>query len=114
MSTIIFREINGVNFQIFAEGWETRSSWGHRAKLFMNGYEISGAKIRYYNRTWEAYTYQSTIRAAIYKELQRVEARTVQGWKEENNRRRITKAQRAAALEASGEYQTFRRLYDSF
>ena len=55
--------------------WETSNAWGHEVRLVKNTIELAKAKIRYYNRTWEAYTFQSTIGEAIYNykkaELQR-------------------------------------------
>lgn len=40
--------------------YETRNSWGHKG-YFMIGLETIKARIRYYNRTWECYTYQSLL-----------------------------------------------------
>lgn len=55
--------------------WETSNAWGHEVRLVKNTIELAKAKIRYYNRTWEAYTFQSAIGEAIYNykkdELQR-------------------------------------------
>lgn len=47
--------------------YETRYSWGHYAKLVKNGYVIDESKFTYYNRTWEAYTYQSIIHSLLDK-----------------------------------------------
>ena len=62
------KEINGVKFTLVCESWSTRSSWGHEVTLYKNDYaKIGRAKIRYYNRTWESYQYQSAIKAAAKK-----------------------------------------------
>ena len=67
------REINGVKFTLVCESWSTRNSWGHEVTLYKNDFaKIGRAKIRYYNRTWECYQYQSAIKAAAkiaFKEL---------------------------------------------
>lgn len=40
--------------------YETRNSWGHKGS-FRIGLETINTRIRYYNRTWECYTYQSLL-----------------------------------------------------
>lgn len=47
--------------KIKADYYETRYSWGHKAWLYLNNEEVEHAKITYYNRTWESYTYQSIL-----------------------------------------------------
>ena len=49
--------------------YETRYSWGHKAELFIDGEYITNKKITYYNRTWEAYTYQSILDSILDKAL---------------------------------------------
>ena len=49
--------------------WETSNAWGHECRLCktgeMAGFELSKARVRYYNRTWEAYTFQSVMYEAL-------------------------------------------------
>jgi len=45
--------------------YETRYSWGHKADLYVDGQQVAHDKIVYYNRTWEAYTYQSILQSII-------------------------------------------------
>lgn len=47
--------------QIDCWTYETRSTWGHRANLVRNGRITMEAKVRYYNRTWESFTYESIL-----------------------------------------------------
>jgi hypothetical protein len=47
--------------------YETRNSWGHVAKLIVNGTEVDRTKIRYYNRTWESFEYESVIYQLLEK-----------------------------------------------
>ena len=45
---------------IGCEVWNRgRSAWGHRAVLFVNGLSFDNSSVRYYNRTWEAYQFDS-------------------------------------------------------
>lgn len=52
---------------IDCETYETRYSWGHKAYLRINGYIEAYTKYVYYNRTWEAYTYQSILGGVLNK-----------------------------------------------
>jgi hypothetical protein len=54
---------------IYIDCWtyETRYSWGHKAELYINNELVSEKKITYYNRTWEAYTYQSILGYIVEK-----------------------------------------------
>lgn len=47
--------------------YETRNSWGHVAKLMNNGREVSKCRIRYYNRTWESFEFESVISNLLHK-----------------------------------------------
>ena len=53
-----------VEFQFVNEYFSTSRSWGHISTLFRNGVQVSEVKARYYNRTWEAYEYQSVMSSA--------------------------------------------------
>lgn len=53
-------------FKIVAYSYETSNSWGHKAELIKNNdYTLNKYKIRYYNRTWETYQYQSVIKSVL-------------------------------------------------
>ena len=53
-------------FSIVAYSYDNRSSWGHKAELIKNNdYTLNTYKIRYYNRTWECYQYQSVIKSVL-------------------------------------------------
>ena len=49
------------NISIDCHTYKTRYSWGHKAELLIDGRIVSYKKITYYNRTWEAYTYQTIL-----------------------------------------------------
>ena len=48
-------------YSIVCEAENTRYGFRHIAHLLLNGHEIDKTKICYYNRTWEAYEFQSVI-----------------------------------------------------
>ena len=49
------------DYSIACEYWKTSRAWGHRAILMYKEYDLAEEKIRYENRTWEYYTYQSNM-----------------------------------------------------
>ena len=52
---------------ITAKYWETRYSWGHTATIMDESFNTVGyCKIRYLNRTWEYYPFQSAIHGALH------------------------------------------------
>lgn len=70
----MFFKIND-KLAIGAENYRTSRSWGHKAHLYRvrtpeyNDELIESDKIRYYNRTWEAYEFQSIMYSLIDKAL---------------------------------------------
>ena len=62
----ITKIINGNTYDFINEYWETYNAWGHKTTLLKNGIDISVNKVRYYNRTWESYTYQSCMLGVVY------------------------------------------------
>lgn len=45
--------------------YNTRYSKGNKAKLYIEGEEKASKKITYYNRTWEAYTFQTILQSIV-------------------------------------------------
>ena len=59
---------NGKKYVFRCWYYETRTSWGHWCEVLDDNYNtICKCRIRYYNRTWEAYTFQSVILQAVEK-----------------------------------------------
>ena len=52
---------SGREYGIVNEYWETSRAWGHKSTLVAQWGEIESRKVRYYNRTWERYTYESCM-----------------------------------------------------
>lgn len=53
---------------LYLNAWyyETRHSWGHKARIFGNGGLLADVKVVYYNRTWEVYRFQSVAHQALF------------------------------------------------
>jgi len=71
-------------WQIVNESWETRNAWGHKTTLIRNGYDYGEHKVRYYNRTWERYTYETCMRGAVEELYQRELDYYINQYKENN------------------------------
>ena len=53
---------------IFVNTWRgTGSGFAHETELFIDGWNATAARCHYINRTWERYSYQSVMLAAVHK-----------------------------------------------
>lgn len=56
------------------EVWSRGSrAWGHKAKVFYKGYEVDSASVRYYNRTWEMFQFD-TVKSCLMNKLDKSKA----------------------------------------
>ena len=112
------KEINGVKFTLVCESWSDRNSWGHEVLFYKNDtIKIGRAKIRYYNRTWESYQYQSAIKAVIFETIERIKAAAKIAFKELHHYKVLTKKRAAeffAYLAKDPEYLTYKELLRTF
>lgn len=82
-------------FKIVAYSYETSNSWGHKAFLVTNNnYTLNEYKIRYYNRTWECYQYQSVIKSVLNDYITQVINEYINDYKYTNNIKRLKHDQR--------------------
>lgn len=112
------KEINGVKFTLVCESWNTHNSWGHEVTLYKNdSIEIGRAKIRYYNRTWERYQYQSVILSVIFDTIERIKAAAKVVFKTLHNYKVLTKkraAEFAEYLAKDSDYIIYNELFRMF
>ena len=82
-------------FKIVAYSYETSSSWGHKAELIRNNdYTLNTYKIRYYNRTWECYQYQSVIKSVLNDYIDYLIKDYINDYKTQNSITRLKSQQR--------------------
>ena len=86
--------INGNKWQFVNESWSTSNAWGHKTNVFKNGLEIEEHKSRYYNRTWESYTYQHCMRYLLGTILEDNLKSYITQYKEKNDITRLTSLQK--------------------
>ena len=112
------KNINGVKFTLVCETWKTRNSWGHEVKLYKNDCVTVGrAKVRYYNRTWESYLYQTVIQSVIYNVLEKIKAAAKKAFLTLHNYKVMTKKRAVAFLEFLKQdniYNMYNELYRMF
>lgn len=112
------KEINGVKFTLVCESWRTRYSWGHEVTLYKNDFaKIGRAKIRYYNRTWESYQYQSAIQCVISQAINEIKAAAKVVFKELHHYKVLTKKRAAEFTEyltKDPAYNMYNELYRMF
>lgn len=53
------------DIKVYCNYYETRNSWGHKGHVETNTHYLNKGKIRYWNRTWECYTYQSLLKYLV-------------------------------------------------
>lgn len=68
----------------------TRSGFKHISKLFYNDYEIIENVAHYINRTWECYTFQTSMCGAVYTLIENRKEAIKRDYKEKNNIKRLT------------------------
>lgn len=91
------RKVNGKKgnkIELVNESWSTSISWGHKTNVIINDFDYGKYKVRYYNRTWENYTFQSCMRGAIAKVMRYNITRYLENYKYTNNITRFKKGQR--------------------
>lgn len=109
------KEINGVKFTFVCESWNTRNSWGHEVTLYKNDtFKVGRAKIRYYNRTWESYQYQSAIKNVIIDVLENIKAAVKKAFLTLHNYKVFPKKRAAAFLEFLNQDNTYNMYYELY
>ena len=114
---IFNKEINSVKFTLFCESWTNRTSWGHKVTLYRNDSVVSSARVRYYNRTWEVYQYQSAIKCVIWnviaelKELAKTAFKKLHGYKILTKKRAVEFAEYLTREQAYNMYNELYRMF---
>lgn len=85
---------SGNEYQIINESWETSRAWGHRSTLLKNNNEIDTHKVKYLNRTWESYTYQTCMLGLIEEIMRANKENYITQYKEDNGITRLARAKR--------------------
>lgn len=85
---------NGREYNIVNETWETSRAWGHKSTLVAPWGEVESRKVKYINRTWESYKYQSCMSGLIDTILEDNLKSYITQYKEKNGISRLTSLQK--------------------
>jgi hypothetical protein len=88
---LVKRNIKGTEYTFANTTWSNSSGWGHETHLFKNHYELNSRKVRYYNRTWESYQYQTCMMSCVSELIEEKELSLKDRFKEEKGITRLTK-----------------------
>lgn len=88
----IGRGASEMSFNFICEFGNTRSGFKHTCTLVVNGLHNVKNVCHYYNRTWEAYTYQSVMQGAIYTYKSEIEENLKQNLLYREGKKRLTPA----------------------
>ena len=89
---------NGREYNIVNEYWENSNSWGHKSTLIAPWGEVESHKVRYYNRTWERYTYESCMSGLINTILEDNLKSYITQYKEKNDITRLLADKKAEVI----------------
>ena len=89
---------SGNEYNIVNEYWETSRAWGHKSTLIAPWGEVASHKIRYYNRTWESYRYQSCMGQLLSNILESNQKSYITEYKEKNNISRLLADKKAEVI----------------
>ena len=85
---------NGRVYNIVNETWETSRAWGHKSTLIAPWGEVESRKVKYINRTWKRYTYESCMSGLIDTILEDNLKSYIAQYKEKNDITRLTSLQK--------------------
>lgn len=95
-----FENVEGVegleNWSIVNQWASTQHGFKHVSTLFYNNSEVCAEKCCYLNRTWECYTYQTSMKAVVSKYMKEIKDRIIYYYKQDNNIARLTKKHKNA------------------
>lgn len=91
--------LNGNLYEFINEYKSTRNGFKHVTHLFKNGREISSNTSHYINRSWEAYTYQSSMKSCVWKLLEEHKKDFIRIYKKMNNIKRLSGNKKEECME---------------
>lgn len=99
----------------FVNDWNSNYyGFNHISTLFKGTQKLGTAKVHYINRTWERYSYQTSMRAVINTLIEEKQQRAIDNYKEENGILRLVKAKKEQvlkALEKDTQMKEYRKIY---
>jgi len=89
---------SGNVWKLVNECWKRTNAWGHRTNVIYNSYDYGDHKVRYYNRTWEPYAYQSCMLGAMQSIKEQELNLYINNYKYKNNIDRFKKGEKEKVI----------------
>ena len=89
---------SGREYNIVNEYWENSRAWGHKSTLIAPWGEVESRKVKYLNRTWERYTYESCMSGLINTILEDNLKSYITQYKEKNGISRLLGDKKAEVI----------------
>jgi len=97
---IRFKKCKSGNIWKFVnESWSNSNGWGHKTTVFKNSYDYEPHRVKYLNRTWECYTYQTCMRGAVASIFYDEANRFIENYKDIHNITRFKKGEKQRVIE---------------
>lgn len=85
------------------ESWSNSRGWGHETTVIYNNYSYDKHHVKYLNRTWEMYQYQTCMSGAINVIYNDELNRFIDNYKYENDIDRFKKGQKEEVIKLFNE-----------
>ena len=112
---MIKKNVGNAEFTFVLNSRSNRSGFVHECELFCGYKKISSSKAQYYNRTWEAYRYQTVMLNAVYHAIDDARADIIDEQKRLNGWNKLTNNRRAyikKIMDDNDGIKVLRELYE--
>lgn len=87
-------KINNHEYLIHSRTANSRTGFAHVSTLVRDGQEIETKRVNYYNRTWESYQYQTSMRIVVEAAMKAELDSLIAHYKRESGIRRLSAAKK--------------------
>ena len=87
-------KINGHEYLIHSRTVNSRTGFAHVSTLVRDGQEIETKRVNYYNRTWESYQYQNSMRVVVEAAMRNELNSLIGHYKRESGLKRLSAAKK--------------------
>lgn len=109
----IIKTIGGKTYKFNCSYRAGRGCFYHDVILSDSTGMISAYKIKYLNRTWEAWTYKTACRGSVRVLLDRARLQVLNEYRQTTGFKRLSQDRKRAVLACSGRVQNLEKLYNS-
>lgn len=88
-------------FSFVNESKGNRSGFYHRSVLLENGCHLWEEKTQYYNRTWESYQFQSSMRNCLYSLIESEKKDVLDSFRSQSGKTRLKQSEKDELISGS-------------